>query len=200
MPAQNKWNERFAKKGYAYGQSENDFLRESAHLLPMGKILSIGEGEGRNAVYLAKLGYDVTAIDYSEVGLDKANNLAKENRTKIHTIHADLTTYNLEKDYWQGIVSIYFHVHKDERSKIHRKCVEALVTGGVFILESYSTNQLSYDTGGPKNIDLLLDLDEVIRELDGLNFKIARVTEREVIEGDYHTGLGSVVQIAAEKK
>ena len=67
-------------------------------------------------------------------------------------------------------------------------------------MESYSTNQLSFDTGGPKNSDLLLDLDEVLRELDGLDFKIARVTEREVIEGDYHTGIGSVVQIAAEKK
>jgi SAM-dependent methyltransferase len=200
MSQQVKWNERFAKEDYAYGRSENDFLRESVHLLPMGKILSIGEGEGRNAVYLAKLGYDVTAIDYSEVGLDKAHRLATENRTAIHTIHADLTTYNLDKDYWQGIVSIYFHVHKAERSKIHKKCVDALAMGGVFILESYSTNQLGFDTGGPKNSDLLLDLDEVLRELDGLNFKIARVTEREVIEGDYHTGLGSVVQIVAEKK
>jgi SAM-dependent methyltransferase len=200
MQAQAKWNERFAKEGYAYGQSANDFLRESAHLLPKGKILSLGEGEGRNAVYLAKLGYDVTAIDYSEIGLDKAHNLAKENRTKIHTIHADLTTYKLEKDYWQGIVSIYFHVHKDERSKIHKKCVDALEIDGVFILESYSTKQLRFGTGGPKNSDLLLDLDEVLRELEGLDFKIARVSEREVIEGDYHTGLGSVVQIVAVKK
>ena len=200
MAQADKWNERFAKDGFAYGNTENDFLRESVHFLPQGKILSLGEGEGRNAIFLAKLGYDVTAIDYSQVGIEKSQKLARDNKVKIQTILADLTTYKLEKDHWQGIVSIYFHVYKNDRAIIHRNCVDALSKGGVLILESYSTNQLKFGTGGPKNIDLLLDLDEVLRELEGLDFKIARVTERDVIEGDYHTGRGSVVQIIAIKK
>jgi len=75
-----------------------------------------------------------------------------------------------------------------------------LSTNGVFILESYSTNRLKYETGGPKNIDLLLDFNEVRHELDGLDFKIDREIEREIIEGDFHTGLGSVIQIAGVKK
>lgn len=200
MSQMTKWNERFAKEGYAYGESENDFLKEFVHLLPKGKILSLGEGEGRNAVYLAKMGFDVTAIDYSQVGLDKTLKRANENKTNIRTICADLTTYEFEKDYWRGIISIYFHVHKKARAIIHRNCVNALSKGGVFILESFSTNQLKFGTGGPKNLDLLMDLKEVLAELNGLEFKVAREIEREIIEGDYHTGLGSVVQIIGVKK
>lgn len=119
MSQQVKWNERFSKEGYAYGEDANEFLKSTINFLPRGRILCIGEGEGRNAL---------------------------------------------------------------------------------FLMETYSTNQLNFNTGGPKSIDLLLDLNEVRDELEGLNFVIAREIEREIIEGDYHTGLGSVVQIAGVKK
>ena len=159
--SQQKWNERFAKEGFAYGSQENKFLRDSVHYLQKGQILSLGEGEGRNAVYLASLGFDVTAIDYSDVGLEKTQKRAKEANVTIHTIQADLTNYDFGNACWQGIVSIYFHIHKDQRSKIHRGCVDALAPKGTFLLESYSTDQLKFGTGGPPNIDLLLDLDEL---------------------------------------
>lgn len=200
MTDEAKWNDRFSGDRYAYGKKENDFLRNYSHLLPKGKVLSLAEGEGRNALFLAKLGYDVTAVDYSEVGLEKTEERAKDANVHIHTIQADLTNYDFGNEYWQGIVSIYFHIHKDSRSIIHQKCADALAPKGVFILESFSTDQLKFGTGGPKNSDLLFNLEEVMDELVGLDFKIARTIEREIIEGDYHTGLGSVIQIVAEKK
>lgn len=195
-----KWNERFSRKGYAYGEEANEFLKNTIDLVPKGQILCIGEGEGRNALFLALAGYDVTAVDISEVGLKKTRKRAEEKNVTIHTIHADLTRYELGKESWQGIVSIYCHLHKDERVTLHHKCVDALSSNGIFIMESYSTNQLKYDTGGPKNIDLLLDLNEVRQELYGLDFIIDREIEREINEGDFHTGLGSVIQIAGAKK
>jgi 2-polyprenyl-3-methyl-5-hydroxy-6-metoxy-1,4-benzoquinol methylase len=200
MSQQENWNSRFAQPGFAYGESENDFLKESIQLLPNGKILSLGEGEGRNAVYLAKQGYDVTAVDYAEVGLEKAQKLAKQNGVTIKTIQADLTEFKFDQNSWQGIISIYFHIHKDDRRRIHKKCVSALAPNGVFLMESYSLDQLKFGTGGPKNSDLLIDLDEVILELEGLDLEIARVTERDIFEGNFHTGRGSVVQIVGIKK
>ena len=197
---QAKWNERFSQKGYAYGEEANEFLKTTAHLLPKGRILCLGEGEGRNALFLAMAGYEVTAIDISEVGLEKIRKRAEEKNVKIQTVHADLTQYDIGIEAWQGIVSIYFHLPKNNRSPLHHRCTEALAKGGVFIMESYSTKQLKFDTGGPKNIDLLLDLDEVRAELNSLDFKIAREIEREIIEGEFHTGVGSVIQIAGVKK
>jgi SAM-dependent methyltransferase len=197
---QARWNERFSRKGFAYGEEANEFLKSTVNLLPKGRILCIGEGEGRNALFLTMAGYEVTAIDISDVGLEKTRKRANEKNVTIKTIHADLTQYDFGKEIWQGIVSIYFHVHKDDRAPLHHRCVEALTKDGVFIMESYSTNQLKFETGGPKNIDLLLDLNEVRDELNGLDFKIAREIEREIIEGDFHTGMGSVVQIVGIKK
>lgn len=200
MSQQNKWNERFSKEGYAYGGEANEFLKNTINLLPKGRILCLGEGEGRNALFLAMAGYNVTAVDISEVGLQKTRKRAEEKNVTIQTIQADLTEFDLGNEEWQGIVSIYCHLHKKDRITLHRQCVKALSKNGVFIMESYSTNQLKYETGGPKILDLLLDLKEVKDELNDLEFKIAREREREIIEGDYHTGMGSVIQIAAVKK
>lgn len=200
MSQQAKWNERFSREGYVYGEEANDFLKNTVGFLPKGQILCMGEGEGRNALFLAMAGFDVTAIDISEVGLQKTRKRAEERDVIIQTIHADLMQYELGKEMWQGIVSIYFHIHRDDRAILHRQCVEALDKDGVFIMESYSTNQLEFETGGPKNPDLLVDLNEVRHELDGLDFKIAREIEREINEGDYHTGVGSVVQIVGVKQ
>ena len=200
MSQQNKWNERFSKEGYAYGGEANEFLKNTINLLPKGRILCLGEGEGRNALFLAMAGYNVTAVDISEVGLQKTRKRAEEKNVTIQTIQADLTEFDLGNEEWQGIVSIYCHLHKKDRITLHRQCVKALSKNGVFIMESYSTNQLKYETGGPKILDLLLDLKEVNDELNDLEFKIAREREREIIEGDYHTGMGSVIQIAAVKK
>jgi 2-polyprenyl-3-methyl-5-hydroxy-6-metoxy-1,4-benzoquinol methylase len=196
---QEKWDNRFRNHNFAYGKDPNIFLVSAAHHIPKGRVLSLGEGEGRNAIFLAQSGYNVTAIDYSKVGLNKIRNLAAANQVKINTIHNDLTRYKFKKNYWQGIVSIYFHIHKEQRAAIHRQCVEALANSGIFILEAYSPKQLHFDTGGPKNIDVLMGLDDIMHELNGLQFIIAHETEREIIEGQYHTGLGSVIQIVAKK-
>lgn len=200
MSQQAKWNERFSREGYAYGEEANEFLKSTATLFPKGRILCIGEGEGRNALFLAMAGYEVTAVDISDVGLQKTQKRAEEKNVSIQTIHADLTTYDFGNKAWQGIVSIYCHLHRADRATLHHQCVKALSKNGVFIMESYSTSQLKYETGGPKNSELLLDLNEVKDELKGLDFLIAREIERDIFEGDFHTGLGSVVQIAAVKK
>ena len=194
------WDERFSSQEYKYGKDANDFIRSNCHLIPKGEVLSIGEGEGRNSVFLAQQGFKVTALDYSIEGLKKTEKLAKENSVDVELIHADVTEYDFGSKKWQGIVSIFCHIEPLNRKKVNNNCVRALDTNGIFLLEAYSPNQLKYNTGGPKSLDLLMDLKEVKNELSGLNFIESQEVVREIFEGSLHKGLGSVIQIIGKKR
>lgn len=193
------WDERYSEAGFLYGTAPNEFLAAVADRIPPGKILSLAEGEGRNAVYLAALGYQVTGVDGSQVGLRKAQELAAERGVAITTIHADLSRFEIEPEQWDGIISFYCHLPSAIRIPLHQAAVQGLKPGGVFVLEEYSKEQLAYATGGPQELDMLMSLDELKRELAGLEFVHAVQVEREVREGSRHTGLASVVQILAIK-
>lgn len=189
------WDERYSESGYIYGTAPNAFLVSVVDRLPQGNILMLAEGEGRNAVYLASLGYQVTAVDGSAIGLRKAAELARERGVTITTIVADLDGFRIEPGEWDGIVSCYCHLPLAIRVPLHRQVVSGLRPGGLLVLEGFSKEQLAYDTGGPKTPDMLLDLDELKQELAGLEFVHAVKLERDVKEGRGHTGIASVVQI-----
>jgi SAM-dependent methyltransferase len=189
------WNERYSEPGFAYGVEPNEFLVSAANRIPMGKVLSLGEGEGRNAVYLAGLGYDVTAVDSSDVGLTKARELAAKRGVTITTITADLSQFRIEPKSWDGIFSIFCHLPREIRRPLYRSAVDGLRPGGVLVLEAFTPLQLRYGTGGPSEPDRLLSLEDARSELTGLEFAVAEEKERQVREGKYHTGLASVVQI-----
>lgn len=191
------WNERYSRPGFLYGTEPNEFLLSEAHRIPPGRVLSLGEGEGRNAVYLAELGYDVLAIDSSAVGLEKARWLAGERGVRIQTLVADLADLEIERRAWDGIVSIFCHLPPSVRRLVHRQVVRGLRPGGVLILEAYTPNQLAYGTGGPPTTELLVSLADLREELAGLEMLVGREIERDVMEGTHHTGRGHVVQVVA---
>ena len=193
------WDERYSSDLYVYGTEPNEFLRRVVGLVDKGRALCLGEGEGRNAVYLAQLGHQVVAVDASAVGLAKAQRLAQEKGVQIETVHADLQHYDLQSEYWDAIVSIFCHLPPGLRKQLHAKVVAGLRRGGVFILEAYTPAQLAYKSGGPPSEELMMSLVELRRELQGLSFLQARETVREVNEGELHTGSGAVVQIVARK-
>jgi SAM-dependent methyltransferase len=193
------WDERYSEPGFAYGTAPNEFLESVVDRIPPGNILSLAEGEGRNAVYLASLGYQVTGVDGSEVGLRKALALAAERGVTITTIHADLSEFEIAPEQWDGIISCYCHVPSTIRIPLHHAAVHGLKSGGIFVLEAFSKDQLAYNTGGPQSLDMLMSLDELIQELAGLEFIHAVQMERNVREGSRHTGLASVVQVIGIK-
>jgi SAM-dependent methyltransferase len=199
MPAGSEWDERYGKPGYTYGTEPNGFLRSVVDRIPRGRILSLGEGEGRNAVFLAQRGYDVLGIDASIVGLTKAQALAAECGVQIRTEVTDLRTYPIDPGSWDGIISIFCHLPEDDRQDLHRRVVAGLRPGGVFVLEAYTPKQLEYRTGGPPVRALLVSLGALRAELDGLRFDVAREVEREVLEGRLHVGFGAVVQVLGVK-
>jgi 2-polyprenyl-3-methyl-5-hydroxy-6-metoxy-1,4-benzoquinol methylase len=199
VPKVSMWDNRYLEPGFAYGTTPNQFLTAVAKDIPKGKVLCMGAGEGRNAVYLAQQGYDVTALDISRVGLEKAQMLAHENKVTINVICTDIQDFTFVPASWQGIISIFLHLPPALRKKTHAKISTGLFPGGVFILEGYSKQQLNYKTGGPPVEELLYDLPELTSELVGLQLKIKTHTVRPVIEGKYHHGEGSVIQISGYK-
>ena len=188
------WDERYAQENWVFGTEPNDFLREEAHRIPKGRVLCLGEGEGRNSVYLAELGYEVVGVDRSQVGLDKAQALAQERGVFVETVLSSVEDFDLREGEWEGIVSIFFHLPPDLRRRVHRAVVEGLAPGGILILEAYTPGQLGLGTGGPSDPTRLMTMDMLSEELEGLEVLVAREMEREVQEGQMHRGRGSVVQ------
>ena len=194
------WDERYGTEEYAYGKTPNKFLEENYHVIPKGKVLSLAEGEGRNAVFLAKQGYSVTAVDASQVGLNKAKKLADENGVSLEFIHADLAEFVIGENEWEGIVSIFCPLPSARRKELHKKVVAGLKPHGVFLVEAYTPDQLKYGTGGGSSADSMTSKESLLRELQGLKFIHLIELERNVVEGTYHTGLGAVVQAIALKE
>jgi SAM-dependent methyltransferase len=194
------WDERYSQPGFVYGDQPNEFLVSAAANIPPGPVLCLGEGEGRNAVFLAGLGHPVVAVDQSAVGLAKARQLADSRGVVIETVQADLARFAIEPGAWAGIVSIFCHLPTAIRVPLYQAVVRGLRPGGVFLLEAYTPSQLGRGTGGPQDVDMLVSLADLSVELAGLEFSHAVETEREVREGMYHTGLAAVVQVVGYRR
>ena len=182
-----------------FGTEPNDFLREEAHRIPRGRVLCMGEGEGRNSVFLAELGHEVVGVDQSRVGLEKAQALARERGVFVETVVSGIQDFHLGEEEWEGIVSIFFHLPPGLREEVHRSVVRGLAPGGVLILEAYTPRQLDLGRCGPSNPQKLMTLKMLQEDLRGLDLILGREVEREFREGTMHRGPGSVVQVVARR-
>ncbi|WED21853.1 class I SAM-dependent methyltransferase [Vibrio sp. JC009] len=196
------WDKRYSDDDYAYGTEVNDFVREQYSEIPQGKVLCLAEGEGRNAVFLAGKGYQVTAMDQSTSGLKKAEQLAEKLGVEIETQAADLAEFEIEPESVSGIISIAGHVPPFIRKRVHEQVVNGLAPGGIYLIEGYTARHLEMEgAGGPPatQIEMFYDLEELKQELSGLEFILAHETERHMSEGKFHQGDSAVVQIVARK-
>lgn len=200
QPPVTRWDERYARDEYVFGKEPNDFLAEVAGRLPTsGQVLCLADGEGRNGVYVASLGHQVTSVDASAVALGKAHRLATEKGVAIETVVADLNLFEMGENRWDCIVSIFFHMLPDMREAIHQKVERAIRPGGHLILEAYTPAQLAFRTGGPPMAERLMTLEDLRRDFPGLEFLQAQEKERDVYEGVGHAGHAAVVQLFARK-
>jgi SAM-dependent methyltransferase len=193
------WDERYSEAGYIYGEEPNQFLASVAGGIPPGPVLCLGEGEGRNSVFLAGLGRRVVAVDRSAVGLAKARRLAESRGVLVETVQADLAEFAIEPGAWAGIVSIFCHLPSAVRVPLHRAVATGLRPGGVFVLEAYTPAQIGRGTGGPQDPDMTPTLAGLREELAGLELTHQAELERDVLEGRYHTGLAAVVQVIGRR-
>ena len=193
------WNKRYAGDDYLYGTEPNSFLVAQYKLL-REPVLSLSEGEGRNAVFLASRGLEVVCVDISAVALEKAKRLAKSRGVEITTIVCDLEDFEPEERRYGSVVSISAHLPSRVRHRLYPLIEQSLRPGGTIVLEAYSENQLSRNTGGPKDLDMLMTVDKLRREFPNCEPLLLRDVEREVSEGEGHTGMASVVQFIARRK
>ncbi|MEO8483221.1 MAG: methyltransferase domain-containing protein [Acidobacteriota bacterium] len=193
------WDRRFSEPGFAYGTAPNDFLVEVAPRLPAGPVLSLGEGEGRNGVYLAQLGHDVLAVDQSAIGLTKVERLATERGVTIRTEAANLADFVIDTGRWAAILCFFVHMQGPLRADVFRRAVRGLAPGGMFVLEAFTPGQIAHGTGGPSEPDRLASLSQLQTELAGLEWIIARETERVLDEGTYHSGMSATVQLLGRR-
>jgi hypothetical protein len=193
------WNERYSSDEYVFGKEPNTFLAEHVHLLE-GPVLSIAEGEGRNAVFMAEQGLVVLGVDQSDVGLGKALVLAAEKQVAVQTEVVDLANYVPPPNRFRSVVSIFAHLKPTIRERLYPLIESCLLPDGIFLMEAYSKAQMDKDTGGPKDLGMLMSCEEIEREFPNLNVIMLREVERNVVEGSGHTGMASVVQFIGRKE
>lgn len=199
MSTRDFWNEKFANTDYAYGTEPNDFLASAVTNFKRGATLSLAEGEGRNAVWLAQQGFTVSSIEQSEKGVAKTLRLALQRGVIVMAERGELETFHIQPNSWDLVVSIYAHTPQELRRRLHRQVVAGLKPGGVFVLEAYTPAQIPNNTGGPKDASLMPTAELLRSELNGLVFDHIAEVERDVVEGSLHTGTAHVVQVVAHR-
>ena len=204
-PWKERWNERYKQDEYAYGIQPNEYLKEQLEKLPAGNILFPAEGEGRNAVYAAKLGWTVSAFDISEEGQRKAIQLAATNQVSIDYQVGELQDLNYMPEQFDAIALIYAHFPANIKSSYHKILDQYLKHGGYIIFEAFSKKHLDYiarneNVGGPRDIDSLFSIDEL--KADFTNYDVIELEEKEIElhEGLFHNGVGSVIRFLGRKK
>ena len=199
MNQQEFWNKKYDKEEFFYGKKPNEFLAACINNFSKNeRILFLGEGEGRNAVYFAKKGYDVRALDASDIGLKKLTEFAKEEGVNVKTTCLDLEQWRASKKFG-GILASFLHLESPLREQVFQKIEDGLKPGGFFVAEFFSKKQLNYNSGGPKDENLLYGVDS----FKGL-FKtsiIHKLLEEEVVldEGNGHKGKASVIRLIVQK-
>lgn len=193
------WNNRYSENEFVYGTEANAFLKEELQKLPKGKILFLGEGEGRNAIFAATLGWEVDAIDYSEAGKKKAELLASKSNVTINYIVADIIESPLPKESYDAVALIYIHVNEETKPVLHQKVIDALKPKGKIIIEAFDKEQLKYNSGGPKDKDLLYDLQSITEDFIDFEFEKLSRDNIELSEGKLHQGKAAVVRFVGIK-
>ncbi|MDQ1166776.1 bifunctional 2-polyprenyl-6-hydroxyphenol methylase/3-demethylubiquinol 3-O-methyltransferase UbiG [Flavobacterium sp. SORGH_AS_0622] len=200
-----RWDDRYSSEEFAYGEEPNNYLKEQLEKLSPGTVLFPAEGEGRNAVFAAKLGWKVSAFDISEEGKNKAIKLAETNNVSIDYQVGELETLNFQPRQFDAIALIYAHFPAAIKSEIHKQLNQLLREDGIIIFEAFSKKHLEYlaineKVGGPKDIESLFSIEEI--KADFPNYEIIELEEKEIElnEGLFHNGTGSVIRFIGRKK
>ena len=200
-----RWNERYSNDEFAFGKQPNNYLKEQLEKLNVGTILFPAEGEGRNAVFAANLGWTVSAFDISMEGKKKADRLAEINKVTIDYQVGDLQEISFDTEQFDVIALIYAHFPANIKSLYHKTLDKYLRNGGVVIFEAFSKRHIDYvskneNVGGPRDLESLFSIEEI--KSDFANYDIIELEEKEIelSEGLYHNGTGSVIRFVGQKK
>lgn len=200
-----RWNDRYSTDEFAYGEQPNNYLKEQLMQLEPGTILFPAEGEGRNAVFAAKLGWKVSAFDISVEGKNKALQFAENNNVSIDYQVGELQELDYKAEQFDAIALIYAHFPSAIKSTYHKTLSNYLRKGGLLIFEAFSKKHLDYlakneKVGGPKEIDMLFSIEEIRADFENYEILVLEEKEIELNEGLFHNGQGSVIRFVGRRK
>ena len=195
------WDARFAGDDYIFGTAPNLFLAaQRPRLLAGRRALSIADGEGRNSVWLASQGHAVDAFDISEVGVAKAQRLAREHQVSVNFAVADCDSFAWPEAHYDGVAAIFVQfADPASRERLFANIVKTLKPGGTLVLHGYTPKQLEYKTGGPPVLSHLYT-EALLREsFAALDIQVLREYEEDVNEGQGHRGHSALIGLVARR-
>lgn len=194
--AANFWNQRYKNNATVYGWQPNIFFKEYLDKAEAGTLLLPCEGEGRNAIYAAKKGWQVSAFDFSSIAVEKALQKANEENVSINYIQKSIEEYIPERQY-QLIASIYVHIAEPSRKLFHQQLIASLQPKGTILLEAFHKNQINHSSGGPQSTQLLYSKEELMADFSGLTITLLEEKDIYLTEGAFHNGHASVIRMIA---
>ena len=195
-----RWNARFSTPGYLFGEEPNKYLKENWELLSKGRVLCIADGDGRNSVWLAEQGFDVTAFDFSPVAVQKARELAKKRSVEIDFVCADWRQFEWKSSYFDSVVGIFFQfIGPTERLELFKLIKQSVKVGGSILIQGYGLEQLKYKTGGPDKLDHLYDEDFLKDQFRGYKFLNLKTYTAFLNKGCAHAGLSALIGLTVQK-
>jgi hypothetical protein len=193
------WDERYGTQELVYGERPNVFFAQQLAKIKPGILFLPGEGEGRNAIFAARKGWEVHAIDGSAVARAKALAWAEREGLHLEYYLANLMDVELKDEYFDAIGLIYVHLPSYLRGLWHRKILKSLKIGGTLILEGFDTSQLGLPSGGPKDESMLFSLKDLRKDFEELSLEYSEGLEVNLEEGPGHHGKARIVRLLGKK-
>ncbi|MDA1075466.1 MAG: class I SAM-dependent methyltransferase [Proteobacteria bacterium] len=198
------WNDRYSGRELIWSAGPNLTFSEQVADLQPGRALDVACGEGRNAIWLAEKGWDVTAIDFSDVGIDKARQIAERRGVSVNWIVGDVSTHALPAAQFDLVAVLYLHTSLKEREMWLANVLASVAPGGRFLYIGHDQSNIEHGVGGPKDPDLLPTLKEFSNALGGFEIEKAEVIERPIINDPGHshtlTGIALDTLVRARRK
>ena len=197
----NPWDKRFERDEYIFGKKPaNALVKLEHHLVPKGRTLVVADGEGRNSVYLASRGFDVTATDYSTVGLAKAKALAEEHNVSVNYLFEDIFDRDWSSRQYDNVVAIFIQfVPPSHMRSVLQELSTATKPGGTLLLHGYTPQQVTFGTGGPTNTEHMYT-QAMLREIyQDLNIIVCEEYIADLDEGLGHSGRSALIDFIGKR-
>ena len=196
-----RWTSRFGTPEYLFGEEPNAYLKAQTSLLHPGSVLSVADGEGRNSVWLARHGHAVTAFDFCQPAVEKAQRLAQKHHVQIQAVCSDWQSFAWMPERYDNVVGIFFQfVDPVSRAELFRRMDAVLKPGGTLILQGYGIGQLTYNTGGPGKLEHLYTQDLLRTSFSNYDVLDCRDYDADIQEGTGHQGMSALVGFTARKR
>jgi cyclopropane fatty-acyl-phospholipid synthase-like methyltransferase len=196
------WDQRYSAAEYVFGTDPAAFLARYAHLIePGSEALVVADGEGRNSVYLAEQGVSVTAMDVSEVGVDKARRLATDRGATVDFRVADILGWEWTPNAFDVVVAVFIQfLDPKQRTAVFEGVQRTLRPGGRLLLHGYRVEQIQYATGGPSDPAHLYDEELLGEAFAGMEIEVLNSYDTTITEGAGHAGMSALIDLIAVKR